>query len=178
MAKSLSMPFFLFWLLPGLAFAQNLSGTYALFSQGTTLTLTLEQDNQGNIKGTLFSTTGAQYRVEGMIQNNVGVGTCISNQGGSYFEAHPKGNELLFALIEPGANNMPDYSKVRQLVFTRKEGTTLGSAGGTGISRAKRWPIPVNVAWLRQSTDAAAGRQFITVFRAQASLTAAGPKDR
>jgi hypothetical protein len=78
-----------FGYLTGLSFAQGLSGTYALSSQGTTLTLTLEQDNQGNIKGTLSSTTGVRY--------NVGVGTCISNQGGSYFEAHPIKNFQLFS---------------------------------------------------------------------------------
>jgi hypothetical protein len=118
-----------FWLLTGLAFAQNFSGKYTLSSQETTLTLTLDQDTQGNIKGTLSSTTGAQFKIGGVIQDNVGVGTCVSNQGGSYFEAHPKGNQLLFALIEPGPNNVPDYSKVTQLTFMRKEGTMPGQQG-------------------------------------------------
>lgn len=129
MAKIFSIAALCLWMLTGVAFSQNLSGTYTLSSQGTTLTLTLEQDAQGNIKGALSSTTGAQFKVEGMIQDNVGVGTCVSNQGGSYFEAHPKGNQLLFALIEPGPNNKPDYSKVRQLTFTRKEGATPGQQG-------------------------------------------------
>jgi hypothetical protein len=129
MAKILCITVLCSWVLTGLVFAQNLSGTYTLSSQGTTITLTLEQDARGNIKGTLFSTTGAQFKVEGAIQDNVGVGTCVSNQGGSYFEAHPKGNQLLFALIEPGPNNMPDYSKVRQLTFMREEGTIPGQQG-------------------------------------------------
>jgi hypothetical protein len=133
MANTLLIVLICFLLLTGLTFAQNLSGSYTLSSQGTTLTLILEQDNQGNIKGTLSSTTGAQYRVEGMIYNNVGVGTCVSNQGGSYFEAHPKGNELLFALIEPDANNKPDYSKIKQLLFTKKDGMTLGQQGAQAI---------------------------------------------
>lgn len=129
MTKIFSMALLCFWLLTGLAFAQNLSGTYILSSQGTTLTLTLEQDAQGNIKGTLSSTAGAQFRVEGVIRENVAVGTCVSNQGGSYFEAHLKGNQLLFALIEPGLNNQPDYSKVKQLTFKRKEGAPAGQQG-------------------------------------------------
>jgi len=129
MAKIISGTVLCFWVLTGVVFAQNLSGTYVLSSQGTTLTLKLEQDAQGHIKGTLFSTTGAQFNVEGMMQDNVGVGTCVSNQGGSYFEAHPQGNQLLFALIEPGPNNMPDYSKVKKLTFTRKEGSTPGPQG-------------------------------------------------
>ena len=126
-----------FWLLTGLTFAQNLSGTYTLSAQGTALTLTLEQDNHGKIKGHPASSTGAQFRVEGMILNNVGVGTCAGNQGGSYFEAHPKGSELLFALIEPDTNNRPDYSKIRQLLFTRKEGTTPGQQGEQPFSGKK-----------------------------------------
>jgi len=99
-------------------------GIYTLSSQGVTLTLTLKQDPQGNIKGTLSSATGAQFQVEGIVKDGVGLGVCKSNEGGSFFEAHPKGNQLLFALIEPGPNNMPDYSKARQLIFKRKEGAT------------------------------------------------------
>jgi hypothetical protein len=53
----------------------------------------------------------------------------VDNQGGSYFEAHLKGNQLLFAMIEPGPNNLPDYNKVKQLTFTRKEGATTGLQG-------------------------------------------------
>ena len=132
MEKVLSTALLFVCLSAGLAFAQNLSGTYTLSSQGTTLTLTLSQDGQGNITGTLSSTTGAQFQVAGIIQDNVGVGTCVSAQGGSYFEAHPQGNQLLFALIEPGPNNMPDYNKVRKLLFTKKE----------GVARAPQDPQP------------------------------------
>ena len=133
MPKILSLAFLCIWAFQGIAFAQNLSGAYTLSSQGTTLTLTLTQDAQGKIKGTLVSTTGARFQIEGLIQNGVGVGTCVDNQGGSYFEAHPKGNELLFALIEPDANNKPDYSKIKQLLFTKKDGMTLGQQGAQAI---------------------------------------------
>jgi len=129
MTKITSMAVLCFCLITGPAFAENLSGTYVLSSQGATLTLTLEQNAQGDIKGTLSSTTGAQFRVEGVTQNSVGVGTCLGNQGGSYFEAHSKGNELLFALIEPDPNNRPDYSKVKRLTFKRKEEATAGKQG-------------------------------------------------
>ncbi len=129
MARIFSATVLCSYLVTGFAFAQNLSGKYTLSSQGTILTLTLDQDTQGNIKGTLSSTTGAQFRVEGVMQGNVGVGTCVNNQGGSYFETHPKGDELLFALIELGPNNMPDYSKVRRLTFIRKEGAMAGQQG-------------------------------------------------
>ena len=122
MLKILSTAVVCFWVLTGAAFGENLSGTYTLSSQGTTLTLTLKQDAQGKIKGTLVSTTGARFQIEGMTQDGVGVGTCMGNQGGSYFEAHPKGNQLLLALIEPDANKNPDYNRVKHLMFTRKGG--------------------------------------------------------
>ena len=129
MNKILSVIVFLTIFLTGLALAQNISGTYLLNAQASTLTLILEQDAQGNIHGTLSGTTGARYQVEGMIQDGVGVGACYNNQGGSFFEAHPQGNQLLFALIEPGADNMPDYNKVKQLMFTKKQSGKPGKQG-------------------------------------------------
>lgn len=129
MSKILSVIVFLTIFLTGLAFAQNISGTYILNAQASTLTLVLKQDAQGNIRGTLSGTTGAQYQVEGMIQDGVGVGACYNNQGGSFFEAHPQGNKLLFALIEPGADKMPDYSKVKQLMFVKKQSGKPGKQG-------------------------------------------------
>jgi hypothetical protein len=131
--KILSLAFLCFWVFQGIAYAQNLSGTYFLSSQGTSLTLTLTQDGQGKIKGTLISTTGAKFQIEGMIQNGVGVGTCVDNQGGSYFEAHPKGNQLLLALIEPDVNKNPDYNKVKQLRFTRTSGAMPGQQGSPAL---------------------------------------------
>ena len=126
MAKVFSVAVLCFLLITGLAFGQNFSGKYTLSSQGTTLTLTLNQDSKGKIKGTLSSTTGMQFRVEGAVQDNVGVGTCVSNQGGSYFEARPKGNKLVFTLIEAGLNNLPDYSKATKLTFKKEEGAAPG----------------------------------------------------
>ena len=110
--------------------AQNFSGTYVLQTQKATLTLTLDQDSQGKITGSLTGGTGVKYEVQGMIQDGVAVGSCSDRQGGVYFEAHSQGNQLLFAMIEPGSDNKPDYSKVRQLIFTRKEGTMPPSQQG------------------------------------------------
>ena len=72
MAKVFSVAVLCFLLITGLAFGQNLSGKYTLSSQGTTLTLTLNQDAKGKIKGTLSSTSGMQFRVEGVMQDDVG----------------------------------------------------------------------------------------------------------
>jgi hypothetical protein len=112
--------------------ASSLSGTYTMNAQGVSLTLVLQEDGRGNLGGRLTSTKGANYQVEGVIQDGVGVGTCVSGQEGVYFEAHPQGNQLLLALIEPGPDKQPDYNRVRQLVFTRQTGAPSGGLSGQG----------------------------------------------
>lgn len=120
-------------LLPAaVSFAQDFSGAYVLEAQGVTLTLMLKQDAQGNITGRLSSTTGAQFEVQGLVQQGVGIGMCVSNQGGSYFEAHPQGDKLLFALIEPGPDRRPDYNRVRKLVFARQPAGPPSGQPGPG----------------------------------------------
>jgi hypothetical protein len=140
MAKIISAALLFLGMVPGLIWAENLSGIYTLSSQGVTLTLTLKQDPQGNIKGTLSSTTGAQFQVEGIVKDGVGLGVCKSNEGGSFFEAHPKGNQLLFALMEPGPNNMPDYSKAKELIFMRTDKRVPDPQSPKAFSDSQRGP--------------------------------------
>ena len=107
------------------------TGTYTLKSDKATVTLALQQGDGGVIQGVLFSTTGMQYYVEGALQDGVAVGGCYNDQGGAYFEATLAGNQLSFALIEAGANNMPDYGKARQLNFTRQSSSIDPAIAGT-----------------------------------------------
>jgi len=116
-------------LVVGAAVAQNLSGTYVMIAQNVSLTLVLRQSAQGALSGTLSSTSGVEFRLDGRMHEGVGVGTCVGNQGGSYFEAHPDGDRLRVALIEPGPNDAPDYNKVRTLLFVR-QGAPPGGLGG------------------------------------------------
>jgi hypothetical protein len=106
----------------GIVFAQNLAGTYSYSDGGVTLTLVLKQDREGNLKGTLSSTTGARFQVDGIFQEGVGVGVCAGDQGAVFFEATPQGDMLDFVMIEPGENNMPDYNKARQVLFAKQRG--------------------------------------------------------
>ena len=94
-------------------------------TQGVTVTLTIVQNAQGKISGTLSSTKGMLIQVNGQIDEDVAVGTYYDNKGGIYFEAHLKENQLLLILIEPDFNNIPDYSKVRQLALTKQEIETI-----------------------------------------------------
>lgn len=114
-----------FLLIPTVAVAQNYSGSYTVQNQqGGSITLTLNQDAQGNLTGTM-SGNNQQYRVEGMLEEGIAVGAIYNEQGGVYFEAQLQGTELLLSLIEPGADNQPDYSQMQELVLTRQ-----GAAAG------------------------------------------------
>ena len=138
MAKVFSVAVLCFLLITGLAFAQNLSGKYTLSSQGTTLTLTLNQDTQGKIKGTLSSTTGMEFRVEGAVQDNVGVGTCVSNQGGSYFEARPKGNQARFRFDRSRPQQHTGLQQGNEADVQEGRRSDTWTAGQAGISEATR----------------------------------------
>ncbi len=126
MSRTLVLIALIVHLLASIVEAQNFSGTYVLRTQDATITLTLNQDAQGNITGSLTGGTGVRYEVQGIVQAGAAVGSCSDRQGGVFFEARFHGDQLLFAMIEPCVNNMPDYSKARQLTFTRKEGVTPG----------------------------------------------------
>lgn len=120
------------------------TGTYELRHESVTITLVLQQDAAGAITGTLRSTTGMQYRVEGMVEpgEEVAVGACSGPDGGVCFEAHLQGDTLLLALIEatPGTN-APDYDKMRQLTLNRVRGAAAPPAPPPGQA-APRVPVP------------------------------------
>ena len=120
------------------------TGTYELRHDSVTITLVLQQDAAGNVTGTLRSTTGMQYRVEGMVEpgEEVAVGACSGPDSAVYFEAHLQGDTLLLALIEatPGTN-APDYDKMRQLTLNRVRGATGPPAPPPGQA-VPRVPVP------------------------------------
>ena len=46
----------------------------------------------------------------GQTEEGAAYGVCSNNEMGAFFEAYIDGGNLWFSLIEPDANNMPDYS--------------------------------------------------------------------
>ncbi len=110
--------------------AQSLAGTYVLSRPGTTLTLVIQHGPQGRLSGSLASTTGARYSLQGVVQGGVARGRFSSGQGGSFFEARLQGANLVLSLIEPGPTGQPDYSRVRRLSFIRQAGPATGRASG------------------------------------------------
>ena len=98
------------------------TGTYKLVTQDATLTLQLNHNPNGQLTGSLTSTAGVQFQVEGVVEEGAGYGACSNDQGGVYFETYLDNDQLYFSLIEPDENNMPDYNRVQELLFTREGG--------------------------------------------------------
>ena len=116
------------------AFGQNYRGTYTATSGGVTLTLVLEQDAAGRISGTLSSTKGTRFRLEGKIQEGIATGNCSGESGQSYFEAEFEENKLVFTLVEVNAGG---EGTSRSLEFVRSSG------GGTkAVPQAPATPAP------------------------------------
>jgi len=105
---------------------QNYSGTYVITEQGVSVTLIVNQDVNGTITGTLSSTTGIQYKLEGQYLDGAIGGLCYDDQGAVYFEGYFYDNELIFSLMEVDANNMPDYNSAQYLSFTQSSNAALG----------------------------------------------------
>lgn len=92
---------FLFW---GTAsFAVDFSGDYVLKTPDNRITLSLSQSQKGLINGTLSSTTGATFTIEGEVDYDVAIGSCMQGPTRVPFEAHFETNALLLSLIgDPG----------------------------------------------------------------------------
>jgi len=101
---------------------QNFAGTYTFQGEGVTLTLSLQEDQAGTLGGSLASSAGTRFQLTGAVEDGVAGGMCYDSQGGLYFEARLQGIQLILTLIEPGADNSPDYGKTRRIVFTRQPG--------------------------------------------------------
>lgn len=104
------------------------SGTFIMNEQGVILTLVMEEDGRGGLTGTLSSNSGTQMQLEGVVEEGSAYGACYDDMGGVFFEAYIDLGQLYFALIEPDANNMPDYSQMQELMFTRQ---TTGASPAT-----------------------------------------------
>lgn len=100
--------------------SKNLNGQYTMTTEGTVLTLIVKQDQNQKITGSLSSTTGIRYNLDGDITEGVAVGICSNKEGSVYFEMYKVDNELYVSLIEADASNMPDYNTAKYLSFTEK----------------------------------------------------------
>ena len=112
---------------------ESVTGTYKYQSGDAVLTLKLKQ--QGSVlEGTLSSSSGTSFNLKGQIENGIGAGTCSDDEGSVFFEIYYIEGDLTFSLIEPDANNEPDYDKAQYLVFEKS--TEIGSPQATPSPQA------------------------------------------
>jgi hypothetical protein len=129
------------------------NGQYSLQSQGVTLYLNLQQNAQGQISGSISSSIGMQLQLEGEVQGEVAMGICSDNQGSVFFEAYFQGNQLVFSMIEPDQNNMPDYNRSQQLLFSRNSGSQSQAYPQTFPQpQQQRQPVGSGQEYLLQGT--------------------------
>jgi len=93
------------------------SGSYEMITEEAVLTLTLKQQAGSLISGTLTSTSGISYSLEGSAEGNTASGTCSDDYGSVFFELYAEADELILSLIEPDAWGMPDYNTTVYLTF-------------------------------------------------------------
>ena len=101
--------------------AQNdYAGTWtARHPNGSTVTLTLEQQGPGEVVGKLEG-NGASFDVDAEVRADGIVGMVTGEQAMVYLTGRLSGNgALLVVLIEPGPGGQPDMQSARQINFTK-----------------------------------------------------------
>jgi len=136
MKTKLFFTYVLFSLLASISWAQNFNGTYTYEGGNATLQLSLQQNN-GKITGSLSSSTGSVFQIQGDIQENVAMGYCGNQDGTSFFEAFMEGNQLTFGLIEADANNQPNYDKAQYIQFVKSTGSSTVKTQNTSSKNSQ-----------------------------------------
>jgi hypothetical protein len=99
--------------------ADNFAGTYtARNPQGNVVTMTLKQDKQGKVSGTL-SGQGLTFTVEAGVRDEGLIGTLSGESGTLFLFSRLRGAELDVLLVEPGPTGQPNMEATRQFVMTR-----------------------------------------------------------
>lgn len=102
--------------------AQEYTGTFQVETGGTIFTLSIQQDANMILTGTLQRSNGSAFNLQGMVAEGVAAGVISGSEGNLFFEAYLDGNDLSFSLIEPDQYNMPNYDSAEYLVFSRSQG--------------------------------------------------------
>lgn len=112
------------------AIAQNYAGTYSTVNaDGVTVRLTLQQDAQGNITGSIDNGQLAG-QIQGQIEQGEGaaIGLVAFQQGKLFFYGELDGGQLILTLLEPDANGNPNYESAQEMSFSRADATAQGDA--------------------------------------------------
>lgn len=102
--------------------AQDYTGTFQVETDGLTFTLSIQQDANNILTGTLQRSNGSAFNLQGMVEEGAAAGVISGSDGSLFFEAYLDGNDLTLSLIEPDQFNMPNYDSAEYLVFNRSQG--------------------------------------------------------
>ena len=142
---------------PGLAAAQTFTGAYTTTTPAGTFTLTLAQDAQGQVTGTLVGPQ-LNVQVQGALESAAAAtGVLTSAQGQSFFRADLAGGQMTLTVVDPNAYGQPDYSTAQQFLLTRGDAAS-GPPAGSARPQAAAPPPAAPPAAAAPPTTASAGR--------------------
>ena len=98
---------------------ERFTGDFELKSGKVLISLKLKQKRSGLVEGTLLSSNGTSFKLEGILKGESAEGECSGNGVKLFFEAKIRGEQLILDLIEQGKDKRPDYSKTRRLTFKK-----------------------------------------------------------
>lgn len=108
--------------------SQTVTGRYSMTNpQGAPITLTLEADGPGKVKGALAG-NGITFTVQGQTEGAAAAGTMRGTTGAAFFEAHRQGQQLQLIVVEAGPDGRPNYATARELKFTLDQSSPVTSA--------------------------------------------------
>ena len=105
-----------------IALAQNFSGKYVLESGEGDTVLSVQQDAQGKVQGTLEFDDGTTFQLGGEIKNNEAIGIASNQANTNLFKLRFQGGQLIYTIIAIGPDGNPDLANVQEFPFTRQGG--------------------------------------------------------
>ncbi|HUU13294.1 MAG TPA: hypothetical protein VM182_06245 [Terriglobia bacterium] len=127
--KRLATAFSLVLVYSSLAVAQNFSRTYVLESGEGDTVLTVQQDAQGKVRGTLQLDDGTTFQLAGEIKNNEAIGIASVQDKSSLFKLRFQGGQLIYTIVAVGPDGKPDLANAQGFPFTHQ-----GGGGGASPS--------------------------------------------
>jgi len=141
-------------------FQHSYTGIYQSTTDDIILTLTIKQEGYDALTGTLKSSNGAQFILEGTVSEGIAAGVLSGNEGSFYFEAFIDGNDLTISLIEPDQFNMPDYNTAEYLVMSRTHQQPDTSQPQSAVQTSPREQVKT-LPPERQSSNISPGTEIV-----------------
>jgi hypothetical protein len=135
------------------ALAQSYGGTYtATNASGGTVMLTLAQDAQSRVSGTLTGYGSSSLQVQARIEGEDLRGTAGNNVGILYLTGRLKGEELSIVLTEPELGGMPNPRRASalRLAKTQAKSAPNGARLAQALTRNAWCSLSYNISGNRE----------------------------